>query len=68
MLVKEIKERAKRFEELTFSSVGRSGNQVAHTLAVEEKWWSSQRVWIEEAPPRVEKEAERDGRNLRWES
>lgn len=37
-------------------------------LAVEEKWWSSQRVWIEEAPPRVEKEAERDGRNLRWES
>ncbi|KAG8472839.1 hypothetical protein CXB51_034760 [Gossypium anomalum] len=52
VLVKEIKEGAQRFEELTFRFVGRSGNQVAHTSAVEEKWWSSQRVWIEEASPR----------------
>ncbi|KAH1031923.1 hypothetical protein J1N35_044097 [Gossypium stocksii] len=42
---------------------GGSRNQVAHTLAVEEKWWSSQRVWIEEGSPRVGTEAERDRRN-----
>ncbi|MBA0602984.1 hypothetical protein Gorai_003144, partial [Gossypium raimondii] len=44
----EIKERAQRFEELTFRFEGRSVNQVEHAMAEEGKQWSFLRVWIDE--------------------
>ncbi|KAG8472326.1 hypothetical protein CXB51_034252 [Gossypium anomalum] len=64
VIIKEIKEKAQRFKELIFSFVGRLVNQVAHAMAKEGKQWSLLRVWIEEAPLRVEVEAERNRRNL----
>lgn len=53
-LIQEIKSRAQCFNRFTCSFIGRMTNQSAHEMAIEGKNWPNQRVWIEEAPTRVE--------------
>ncbi|TYG76426.1 hypothetical protein ES288_D03G113500v1 [Gossypium darwinii] len=64
VIVHKIKERTRRFETFTCSFVGRSANQATHEMVEKGKKWPDQRVWIEEAPHRVEMILRKDRRPL----
>ncbi|KAK8702125.1 hypothetical protein V6N13_020493 [Hibiscus sabdariffa] len=48
------------FESITFKYVNRQGNNAAHVLAKEGRLFSNPKIWIEEAPLRVEEAAHTD--------
>ncbi|MBA0736907.1 hypothetical protein Gogos_010395 [Gossypium gossypioides] len=55
-------ERAQRFESFTCRFMGKAMNRMALMMEDEGKQWALPRIWIEEAPSRVEMVAEED----RW--
>ncbi|KAL4361211.1 hypothetical protein GQ457_04G014700 [Hibiscus cannabinus] len=59
-IIQDIKSKLGFFEKITFSHVGRQGNQAAHALAKEGLHLSLPRYWIEEAPLAVEQIALRE--------
>ena len=52
-IVFDIMELSKRCTRISYSHVGRKGNQVAHNLAGFNCKFREPRVWIEEGPPEI---------------
>ncbi|KAK8694332.1 hypothetical protein V6N13_071886 [Hibiscus sabdariffa] len=59
-LVANIHLLKRNFESITFNYVNRLGNNAAHILAKEGRLFSFPKIWIEDAPPRVEETAQKD--------
>ncbi|KAK8705703.1 hypothetical protein V6N13_049297 [Hibiscus sabdariffa] len=59
-IISDTKEASKNFERLTFSYVGRKGNEPAHELAKIGLQYREPRYWIEEVPASVDRLAQRE--------
>ncbi|MBA0866733.1 hypothetical protein Goshw_023877, partial [Gossypium schwendimanii] len=53
-LIKEIKEKGRRFRRLSFKYIPREANKVAHAMAKYGERYKHPRFWIEEAPHAIE--------------
>ncbi|MFQ6648331.1 hypothetical protein Gotur_021168 [Gossypium turneri] len=61
-LIKEIKERSRKFAEIIVSFAPRLANRMAHAMTEEGREFSVPAYWIEEVPIRVEEEVAKDRR------
>ncbi|KAK8606422.1 hypothetical protein V6N13_030705 [Hibiscus sabdariffa] len=59
-IISDIKYKLIFFEKITFSHVGRRGNEVSHLLAQAHSRFHLPQYWIEDAPPEVEQATLRD--------
>ncbi|KAK8595894.1 hypothetical protein V6N12_064401 [Hibiscus sabdariffa] len=59
-IISDIKSKLVFFEKITFSHVGRRGNEATHVLAQVYQHFQLPCYWIEDAPPDVEQVALRD--------
>lgn len=64
-LIKEIKEKGRRFRRLSFQHIPREANKVAHAMAKYGERYEHLRFWIEEAPHAVEFLVNQERRNNR---